>query len=114
VVGTNLACRPVAIEPAKLGNMPSERLEEIRHQLEAIAEELADMAMASLRGALEGGEELRSGFGEEASVGRARRAGGAPAAVRGTGAAAEERLLTNARRAVLKAANLLAASAGAR
>ena len=93
--------------------MPSERVEGIRHQLEAIAEELADMAMASLRGALEGGEERDGGLADEASARRAGRSVGAPAAVGGAKAGvAEERVLTNARRAVLKAANLLATMAG--
>ena len=52
----------------------------IRERLEAIAEELADLAMEALRAAVEAGEEKRP---------------------------ADERRLTQARRAVEKAAGLL-------
>jgi hypothetical protein len=54
-------------------------LDQLRERLDGIAEELADLAIARLRAAVEGD----------------------------AGAAAEERRLTRARRAVEKAANLL-------
>jgi hypothetical protein len=54
--------------------------DDIRGRLEAIAEELADMAMEALRGAIEAGERGRP---------------------------AEERRLTQARRSVERAASLL-------
>ncbi len=57
-----------------------EDLDHLRERLEGIAEELADLAIDRLRAAVDGNE----------------------------GAAAEERSLTRARRAVEKAANLLA------
>lgn len=58
--------------------MPGD-LDHLRERLEAMAEELADLAIERLRAALDGDE----------------------------GAAAEEKRLTRARRAVEKAANLL-------
>jgi hypothetical protein len=58
-------------------------LDHLRERLEGIAEELADLAIDRLRAAVEGDE----------------------------GAAAEERRLTRARRAVEKAANLVGGAA---
>jgi len=57
-------------------------LDDIRSRLEAIAEELADMAMEALRDAIEAGDQRRP---------------------------AEERRLTQARRSVERAASLLQA-----
>ncbi|HWC38273.1 MAG TPA: hypothetical protein VG476_07080 [Acidimicrobiales bacterium] len=57
-------------------------LDDIRGRLEAIAEELADLAMEALRDAIDAGEERRP---------------------------AEERRLTQARRSVERAASLLRA-----
>ncbi len=59
-------------------------LDHVRQRLEGIAEELADLAIDRLRAAVDGDE----------------------------GAAAEERRLTRARRAVEKAADLLGAGPG--
>jgi hypothetical protein len=67
-------------------NSGEERLDELRSRLDAIAEELADLGRAKLVEALDSG-------------------GGAPEA--------EERRLSRARRAVLKAASLLGAGEGA-
>lgn len=69
--------------------MPSSRgsadLDQLRERLEGIAEELADLALDRLRGAMDGD----------------------------AGAAADERRITRARRAVEKAAHLLDARADA-
>jgi hypothetical protein len=60
----------------------SEQLDDIRSRLEAISEELADLALVQLREAVDAGDD-------------------------GAGAAAQERRLTRARRAVDKAAAVL-------
>ncbi|MCA1696370.1 MAG: hypothetical protein LC749_17540, partial [Actinobacteria bacterium] len=60
----------------------SEQLDDIRARLEQISEELADLALVQLREAVDAGDD-------------------------GAGAAAEERRLTRARRAVDKAAAVL-------
>jgi len=60
----------------------SEQLDDIRSRLETISEELADLALVQLREAVDAGDD-------------------------GAGAAAEERRLTRARRAVDKAAAVL-------
>jgi hypothetical protein len=65
-----------------------DRLSDLRGRLEAIAEELADLALERLRDALEDPDELR----------RAR--------------AGEERVLNRARSAVLKAVGLLTPGEG--
>lgn len=66
----------------------SERLDDIRSRLEAISEELADLALVALRDAV--------GAGEEGADGTA------------AAAASEEKRLTRARRAVDKATAVLA------
>jgi hypothetical protein len=67
----------------------SDRLDDIQSRLEAISEELADLALVQLREAVDGGDSDAA-----------------------AGAAAEERRLTRARRAVDKAAGLLASERG--
>lgn len=105
-------------------------LGDIRNRLESIAEELADLAMERLREALAsgdanaaGGEETRAGPAGEGLRGSARDAGGGggdrmsgprrtggPGRSKASEAVLEERRLTRARRAVEKAAAILAPS----
>jgi len=79
-----------------------ERLEDLRARLNAIAEEIADLAHAQLRQALRAGARSRGGECDD----------GASPARHKTDAMAAERRLSRARRSVLKAASLLYETAG--